>query len=291
MGEMLRDLLGNDASLSALGERIRERTGGNPFFIEEVVQSLVETGNLLGTRGSYRLARTIEQSSIPRPCRPFSRQGSIDWGAREDDPSDRSRGREGVLRADPRASHRSCRGGAGSFIANARRRRVHLRESDLPGAEYAFKHPLTQEVAYGSPLAERRALTHAAVARAIAELYPEKIEERAALLAHHWECAGDGAEAARWHARAAEWAGANDPGEALRHWTKVRDLVGKLPESEILAPLALEARTRIITYAFYHGLSEDGVKAIFIEGRALATRIKDPRALAKLLTQYGWFIT
>jgi hypothetical protein len=130
-----------------------------------------------------------------------------------------------------------------------------------PEAEFTFKHPLTQEVAYGSPLTERRARTHAAVAHAIAELYPDKLDERAALLAHHWECAGEPVEAARWHARAAEWARINDPGEALRHHMKVRDLLGQVPESESLAPLALEARTRM----------------------------NDLRGLANLLTQYGTF--
>src|SRR5262249_38683315 len=47
-GELLRDLLGTDPSLAPLAEPIGERTGGNPFFIEEMVQSLVETRSLQG---------------------------------------------------------------------------------------------------------------------------------------------------------------------------------------------------------------------------------------------------
>jgi tetratricopeptide (TPR) repeat protein len=70
---------------------------------------------------------------------------------------------------------------------------------------------------------------------------------------------------------------------------KVRDLLGRVPESESLAPLALEARTRIITYAFWHGLSNEEVSAVFIEGRKLAARINDSRGLANLLAQYGAF--
>ena len=45
------------ASLDGLAELIHERTGGNPFFIEEVVRELVEAGNLEGGRGAYRLTR------------------------------------------------------------------------------------------------------------------------------------------------------------------------------------------------------------------------------------------
>jgi predicted ATPase len=62
---MLDDLLGQDASLFAVRERIAERTGGNPFFIEEVMLSLVEGYVLEGKRGGYRLARPIEAVEIP----------------------------------------------------------------------------------------------------------------------------------------------------------------------------------------------------------------------------------
>src|SRR5207249_11639318 len=55
--ELLDDLLGTDAGLGALRERIHGRSGGNPFFLEEVALSLIESGVLAGTRGNYRLTR------------------------------------------------------------------------------------------------------------------------------------------------------------------------------------------------------------------------------------------
>src|SRR5262249_5025035 len=95
----------------------------------------------------------------------------------------------------------------------------------FPEAEYAFKHPLTQEVAYRSQLGVTRARAHAAVARTIAELHPEKLDEHAALLAHHWEAGGDTIEAARWYRRAAGWVGLADLAGAIGHWRKVRALL------------------------------------------------------------------
>jgi hypothetical protein len=65
------------------------------------------------------------------------------------------------------------------------------RRRSIRRAKYAFKHPLTQEVAYRSQLTERRARVHAAAARAIEELGQGKLGEQAALLAYHWEHAGD----------------------------------------------------------------------------------------------------
>src|SRR4029453_17736413 len=60
-------------------------------------------------------------------------------------------------------------------------------EALYPEAAYAFKHPLTQEVAYRSQLGARRAKVHVAVARTIATLYPERLDQRAGELAYHWE--------------------------------------------------------------------------------------------------------
>jgi adenylate cyclase len=65
IGELLRDLVGDDPSTTDLAARIHARTAGNPFFAEEVVQSLIESGQLAGTRGGYRLATPVEQLAVP----------------------------------------------------------------------------------------------------------------------------------------------------------------------------------------------------------------------------------
>ena len=93
-----------------------------------------------------------------------------------------------------------------------------------PVAEYAFKHPLTQEVALGSQLRERRRHVHAALARAIEEQEAGHLDEHAALLAHHWEEAGEALNAARWHRRAAKAAERTDLVAATHHWERVRAL-------------------------------------------------------------------
>ena len=65
VGRIGDDLLGHDASLAGLATMIHERTGGNPFFTEEVVQSLIESGALQGTRGNYRLVTPIARLQVP----------------------------------------------------------------------------------------------------------------------------------------------------------------------------------------------------------------------------------
>src|SRR5262249_5730765 len=58
-GELLRELLGSDPSVAGLVERIRERTAGNSFFAEEMVQALAEAGTVEGSKGAYRLRAPV----------------------------------------------------------------------------------------------------------------------------------------------------------------------------------------------------------------------------------------
>jgi DNA-binding IscR family transcriptional regulator len=181
---LLRDLVGSDASVKALPELIRERTGGNPFFIEEVVQALVENGGLVGARGGYRLARPMERVAIPPTVQAV-------LAARIDRLESREKhllqtaaviGKEfaePVLKRVTELTEAELPESLGKLAATE----FIYEEALYPQAEYAFKHPLTQEVAYRSQLGERRSRTHAAVARAIEELYPGQLDGRAALLA------------------------------------------------------------------------------------------------------------
>src|SRR5262249_20362930 len=63
--ELLRALLGDDASLAELERVLVERTEGNPFLLEETVRTLVETGVLSGERGAHVLARPLESTGVP----------------------------------------------------------------------------------------------------------------------------------------------------------------------------------------------------------------------------------
>ena len=78
--ELLADLLGSDPSISDLAEAVHARTAGNPFFTEEVVQALIESGNLEGAKGTYKLVTPIQRLTVPstvqsspKHCAPFAK--------------------------------------------------------------------------------------------------------------------------------------------------------------------------------------------------------------------------
>jgi predicted ATPase len=78
--ELLGDIAGSDPSLDGLENLIHDRTQGNPFFIEEIMRDLAECGYLEGERGSYRLAKPVEDAGVPATRSGCSR--SPRWSAR-----------------------------------------------------------------------------------------------------------------------------------------------------------------------------------------------------------------
>ncbi len=288
IGELLGELLGTDPSVAVLRELIRERTGGSPFFIEEVVQSLVEAEKLEGARGAHRFVGTVGALVVPATVQALL-AARIDRLAEND---------KHVLQA---ASVVGKTFGDGMLqdvvslpepeVAEALRRLVGaelIYEHALyPEREYSFKHPLTQEVAYQSQLGDRRAEVHRAVARKLAEIAPEKQGEQAALIAHHWGAAGEREEAARWHRRAAQWATVRAPAEAVRHWRLLRGLVAELPESSRTRRWGAIACSQLLNQAWRQGVAPAEAAILFQEGTRMAERNGDTGLLALVTFAYA----
>jgi class 3 adenylate cyclase len=279
--QLLGELLGSDLSVSELALRIAERTGGNPFFIEEVVQALVEAGRLTGAKGVYRLAAPVDEIAIPATVQAVLAARIDRLGEREKTVLQAASviGKEFtepvLARALPHRLEAGPTGGTGfqpvagpSGALTATNLAAALEalasaeflypQALYPVAEYAFKHPLTQEVAYHSQLGERRKQIHAAVARAIEALSATKLDEQAALLAYHWEAADEPLTAADWHRRAAQWMGGRDRAETLRHWQHVRALLARVPESPETLALGVLARAQMIRSGYILGQVREG---------------------------------
>src|SRR3989442_1583740 len=77
--EMINGLLGYDPSVVELGELIRGRTQGNPFFIEEVVQALAASGALAGERGAYRWTRSAAELEVPATVQAWRPAKAARW--------------------------------------------------------------------------------------------------------------------------------------------------------------------------------------------------------------------
>jgi class 3 adenylate cyclase/tetratricopeptide (TPR) repeat protein len=286
--EMLCDLAGEDPSLDGLGELVHERTQGNPFFIEEIVRELDEQGYLEGERGSYRLVRPLADTGVPPTVQAILAARIDRLGA------DAKQLLQVASVVGKEVGARKLQFAAGIEPDDLDAVLCELTDSGFlyeaevyPEKVLAFRHPLTREVAYGTQLADRREATHAAAARAIVELEPERHDELAALIADHMAAGGETLEAARWYARAAYWTGASQPVEALRLWQEVMRLADELDENSETSALAVTSRLLQLDYAWRLGMDKAEEERLVAEAREIAERTGDLRAQALLRMATG----
>lgn len=167
--ELLAALLGPDPGMTPLAQMLVKR--GNPFFLEETVRTLVETGALAGERGAYRLTRPVEALRVPNTVQTIL-AARIDRLPAEEKQLLQAASVIGkdvpytllaAIAEQPAEARRLGRLQAAEF----------LYETGLyPDLEYSFKHALTHEVSYNGLLQERRGALHARVVGAIEALYP-----------------------------------------------------------------------------------------------------------------------
>jgi len=294
---LLDALLGVDASLAAVRGRLVARAAGNPFFLEELVRSLVQSGTLAGNRGAYRLTGTLEDIAVPSTVQAVL-SARIDRLA----PVDKD-----VLQAAAVIGS--------SFAAPLLARVAGLSETDLDvhlqrlcGAElialdtpqpvslYAFTHPLTQEVAYGAQLQARRAALHGVVATLLAADAAAAVAargysaEQAARVADHWEQAGSTLEAARWHHHTARALAGSAITDAMARLRRVDALLATLPDEGDAAILAVRTADDLLRLGVSAALSETEGAGVFDRARALVERLDQPPLLAALLSTYADFL-
>jgi class 3 adenylate cyclase len=228
--EMLDALLGPDAQLAALKKLVAEKTEGNPFFMEEIVQSLFEQGALL-RNGTVKLAKSLSAIQIP-PTVQAVLASRIDRLPPEQ--KDLLQTLAIIGKEFPRKLVREVSGRSDdvldSLLNGLQTAEFIYEQPSISDVTYVFKHALSQQVAAGSALVERRKVLHQRVARVLEAQFPEIAETQPELVAHHYTEAGLGAEAVPYWLRAgrralARWANL----EAIDHLKKGLELLGSGP--------------------------------------------------------------
>ena len=285
---LLDELLGPDRSLDGLAELIAERTGGNPLYVEEIVRELDESGTLDGERGAYRMAREIDVLPVPPTVQAIiaaridrlTPEAKVTLQTAAAIGSETSRELLGeVVDLDDESLDRAIR----TLIKTE-----FLHETALyPEQILAFRHPLTQEIAYGSQLAQARARAHTAVAMGLQTTDPERADENAGLIAQHFERAGDAMKAAEWHLRAIGWTGLRDPMASIRHALQIVDLDDDIPNDADGDLVRLSARLYVTTMGWRVGADPAITRKAFDEGVLIAERTGNTMVLALLHTSFA----
>ena len=184
--EVLQALLGDDAGLTPLTQLLIARTEGNPFFLEESVRTLVETGLLVGAPGAYRLAQPLDTLHVPATVQAV-------LAARIDRlPPEEKRLLQTAAVIGTEVPMPLLQAIAELPEAAFHHGLAHLQAAEFlyetrlfPEQAYTFKHALTHEVAYGSLLQERRRVLHAHIVEVLEALAGDRVTEQVERLAYH----------------------------------------------------------------------------------------------------------
>lgn len=274
------------ASFHAVKQLILEKTEGTPFFMEEVVQTLAEEGVLVGERGHYQLTRQVSMLQIS-PTVQGILAARIDRLATEEKALLQHCaviGREFSFSlvkqvvAQPEAH-------LDRLLSSLRHKEFLYERLAFPEVAYLFKHALTQEVAYGTVLQERRKELHERTARAIESLYTENLEEHYAELAHHYSRGRNTEKAITYLQKAGQQAAQNSAHtEAIQSYTTALELLATLPETpdrmrqELSVQLTLAASLQVTK-----GPSAPEVGNAYMRAQELCQHAGDARQLFSAL--------
>ena len=283
-GELLTALLGDDPALRPHAAALIARTGGNPYFLEETVRTLAQTGVLEGEPGHYRLVRALDHIDVS-PSVQSVVAARVDGLTAED-----KRLLQAAAVIGPTVPIELLRMIADLPLESLRAGLMRLREAGFlyetrlyPEAEYAFTHAVSCDVAYGSLLHERRRALHARIVTAMASYYAERLPEHVEQLAHH-AARGERWEEAVMHSRAAAAKAANRSAyrDAVTHLEQALAALARLPETPERLAQAIDLRLALRSSLFPLREIARDLKSLE-EAEALARRLDDRRRLAWVL--------
>jgi class 3 adenylate cyclase/tetratricopeptide (TPR) repeat protein len=170
-----------------LRQLVLEKAEGNPFFVEEMIKSLLEAGALEHRDGSYRAAKTSARIDVPDAIQDviMSRIDRLEASPRKALQLASVIGREFTIELLETIS--DLNDPLAEALEKLKSAELIYERNVFPQYTCFFKHALTQEVAYNSLLLQRRKELHCLVAAAIEELYASRLPEFYGLLAYHYE--------------------------------------------------------------------------------------------------------
>jgi len=265
--QMVTHILGTEEIEKRLEELILEKTEGVPFFIEEFIKSLRDLKIIERRDNAYRLAKDIQQLTIPSTVQDviMARVDSLPERAKEvlqaGSVIEREFGYELIKRIVGLPEQELL-----SHLSVLKDSELLYERGIYPQSTYIFKHTLTREVVYDSIMAKRKKKLHEEIGNAIEELYKDNLSDQYEVLAEHYflsENYSKCAEYSRLASRKAEkTASLND---AIAHTKKRITSLERLPQTEDVEKQILDARAVLglyMTQLNYHVEAKEAIDPI-----------------------------
>jgi class 3 adenylate cyclase/tetratricopeptide (TPR) repeat protein len=283
--EFLTVLLGDEVGatgrspLQDLKQLILEKTEGTPFFMEEIVQELVEQG-VLRHDASVGWVTTHPTTALQLPP---TVQGVLATRIDRLTPEEKALlqqlsviGRQFPLSlvrqviTQPEAD-------IYRILASLQHKEFLYEQPAFPEVEYIFKHALTQEVAYDTVLHERRKVLHERTGHALETVYAATLHEHYSDLAHHYRRSPNIDKAITYLQLAGQQAvqrSANT--EAITHLTAALDLLVTRPETPERAAQELTLRLAVgPALMTVQGFAAPAVEQHYLRARVLCAQLDD----------------
>ena len=271
LAALLQALLGSNPNLQILKNFLMQRASGNPFFVEEIVRALVDTGVIAGTRSNYHLAKPFMSHEIP-PTVQAVLAARIDAlpAAEKRLLQDASVIGRDVLFALLHSISGLPEDELRALLDDVQASEFLYATQLFPDLQYTFTHSLTHDVTYNGVLIERRREIHARIVEAIEKLYAGRLGEQIERLAHH-AARGDLKEKAVHYLRqcGAKAAARSALSDAKACFEQALDILETLPETHATLEQGFEIRLELRPVLRQLG-----------EGRQMLDHLRDAEAIA-----------
>ncbi len=288
--ELLTALMGDDESTLPLKRLIIERTEGNPFFMEEMVQALFEQG-VLARNGAAKLVKPLNEIRVPPTVQAIlaSRIDRLPAAEKELLQTLAVLGRE--------FSSRLIKHVAGKSDDELERMLSVLQLAEfiyeqpaMGDVEYTFKHALTLEVGYNSVLAERRRLLHERAAQAIEALFSGRLEDHLSELAHHYDRSGNARKAVEYLGRAGHLVAQQTAhSEAVGYFKRAIELLKNLPDSAERGRQEFDLQMALNWSFWILNPADPEREPVLIRARELSEQVGEDAEQMEVLLQLAYF--
>jgi len=287
--ELIKAVLEESDVAEDLKELIINKAAGNPLFMEEFTQNLVENGTIEKRDNVFVVSKHIDAIQVPETV-----QGII--AARMDQLEDNLKRTMQVASVIGRDfafkilhSITDMTGELKTYLLNLQGLEFIYEKQIFPELEYIFKHALIQDVAYNSLLVARRKEIHQRIGRAIEELYPERLVEFYEVLAHHYSQAEDLEKAYEYLKLSGQKASDNySHDEALRFTNQAIGILNQMPDSKERQREQLEIRLSITTSLLFNSFPENSLE-LLEQGLKLAEEQGNTKAQTLLYRYLGLY--
>ncbi|MCI0602905.1 tetratricopeptide repeat protein [bacterium] len=243
--ELMSSLLDAERVSDSLAQLVYDRSGGNPFFVEEICLNLKEEGKVKVEKGTAILSSAPEILRLPETIQALilSRLDRLNRKTKEILQTASVIGREFTRTILQRVAGNEP--GLASILTTLKTLGLIQQVNVLPEPAYKFRHALTQEVAYDSLLAHEKKQIHQLVAEAIEDFYKERLEEHLDFLAEHFSRADHWSKAVEYGAKSSEKVRAlGQFSEALNILKKAETWLLKLPDNPSRNALKIDLMLR-----------------------------------------------